>query len=90
MTRHELTRLLSFIRYLYIVGEKQSTSPFPYCAISILSFHDCLEWFLITACEHLNVNIQKSAGLLGYFGKLQERDMLFNGPNDTQQTRFVP
>jgi hypothetical protein len=76
MTRQDLVRRLSLIRHLYGIGERQSNEPLPYSAIAILSFHDCLEWFLITACEFFSIDTRKSAGLLEYYSNIQEKGQL--------------
>jgi hypothetical protein len=42
----DVVKRLSLIRYMYDLAEKQSLQPLPNNAISILTFHDCVELFL--------------------------------------------
>jgi hypothetical protein len=73
MMRHQdLLRRLSFVRYLYRIGEQQAAGSIPYSAVAILTFYDVIEWFLITACEYFGLNVKKSSGVYDYFEKLEE------------------
>jgi hypothetical protein len=40
------SRRLSFIRYLYTQAFEQANQPEPFCAASVLGFHDAIEMFL--------------------------------------------
>ncbi len=63
-------RRLSFIRYIYRMAVDQADQPEPYCAVSVLSFHDAIEMFLSLACEYKNVSVPTSINFLQYWEKL--------------------
>jgi hypothetical protein len=67
MRQSDLLRRIGFIRYVYKLGEQQAGGPAPYSAVAILTFYDTIEWFLITACDHFDVKVKKSAGIYDYF-----------------------
>lgn len=46
-------RRLALIRYLEMVGQRQSREPEPMAALSTLTFHDAVEMFLVVALAHL-------------------------------------
>lgn len=50
------TRRLAFIRYLYLVGERQSRHPEPFGSAALLTFHDAVELFLQLASEKLDAS----------------------------------
>lgn len=67
MTNPDLVRRLAVIRRLYQAGEQQSASSLPHSAFSVLSFHDCVEWFLITASVHLKVEPGRRPTVHNYY-----------------------
>jgi hypothetical protein len=69
-----LVKRLALIRHTYQTGVRQSKSPSPYGAMSLLPFHDSLEWFLITACDYLAVDVPASERLLDYFDRLSQKN----------------
>lgn len=88
MDQHDLVRRLGLIRYLYQKGIEQSHAPSPQSSISVLAFHDCIEWFLITACEHFQLDTRKGAAINDYYEKLKTRlsgRILFNKVTSTRE-----
>ena len=69
-----LIKRLALIRHTYQIGVRQSESPAPYGAMSLLTFHDSLEWFLITACDYFAIDIPGPEKLLDYFDRLGEKN----------------
>jgi hypothetical protein len=64
------SRRLSFIRYLYTQAVEQADEPEPFCAASVLSFHDAIEMFLGLACEHKNVSVPVNTYFMQYWERL--------------------
>jgi hypothetical protein len=64
------SRRLSFIRYLYTQAFEQANHPEPYCATSVLGFHDAIEMFLGLACEHKDVTVPTSIHFAQYWERL--------------------
>jgi hypothetical protein len=75
MDRIDLSKRLAFVRYMYQIGEQQAETPLPYGALAVLSFHDSIEWFLLTACEYHTVNASEKATVHQYFDLLRSLDI---------------
>lgn len=54
-----ITRRLAIIKYLYTIGVQQSKQADTIAGFSILSFHDCIEMFLLLIAEHNNTKTDK-------------------------------
>ena len=54
-----IIRRLALIKYLYKIGEQQSRQVETIAGFSILSFHDCIEMFLLLVAEHNDVKSDK-------------------------------
>lgn len=50
-----IIRRLALIKYLYRIGEQQSKQAETIAGFSILSFHDCIEMFLLLVAENNNI-----------------------------------
>ena len=70
MLDESTSRRLSFIRYLYRQAVEQADQPEPFCATSVLSFHDAIEMFLSLACEHKNVSVRVGINFMEYWERL--------------------
>ena len=70
MLDESTSRRLSFIRYLYTQAVEQADEPEPFCAASLLSFHDAIEMFLGLACEHKNVSVPVNTYFMQYWERL--------------------
>ena len=79
MDRIDLSKRLAFVRYMYQIGEQQAETPLPYGALAVLSFHDSIEWFLLSACEYHTVNASERATAHQYFDQLQAKGMNLTG-----------
>lgn len=55
ISEDEMERL-SFIRHLFLTGVEQADAPRPLSSKSILTLHDSVEFFLILAKEHYDLN----------------------------------
>ena len=72
-----LIKRLALIRYLYKTAERQAQLPLPTGALAVLSFHDCIEWFIITAGEHLDINVAHGT-LIEQFDRIATTTRLSN------------
>ncbi|SBV92947.1 conserved hypothetical protein [uncultured Dysgonomonas sp.] len=63
-----IIRRLALIKYLYKIGEQQSRQVETIAGFSILSFHDCIEMFLLLVAEHNNVK-SDSLSFMGFWDK---------------------
>ena len=79
MDRIDLSKRLAFVRYMYQIGEQQAETPLPYGALAVLSLHDSIEWFLLSACEYHTVNASERATAHQYFDQLQAKGMNLTG-----------
>ena len=57
---------LALVRHLFNVGIEQSHQPEPMNCISLLSFHDAVEWFLQLTTEHHGIS-KKDQAFMGYW-----------------------
>lgn len=57
---------LALVRHLFNVGVEQSHQPEPTNCISLLSFHDAVEWFLQLTTEHHGIS-KKDQAFMGYW-----------------------
>lgn len=67
-----VAKRLAFIRYLYDEAVRQSQKSEPMCSLSVLTFHDAAELFLVLACEHLDV-AKKSMDFLAYWEEIKRK-----------------
>jgi hypothetical protein len=58
---------LTFIKYLYNTAVDQSGKPEPQCSLSLLAFHDSVEFFLQLTAMYLGVN-KKAPNFMDYWG----------------------
>jgi hypothetical protein len=65
---------LSFIKYLFSLGQYQSQQPEPLCAASVLSFHDSVELFLQLVLEKLNI-AKKTQGFIDYWDVVEKAEL---------------
>jgi hypothetical protein len=66
---------LAFIRLLYRQAVEQSRQQLPLAALSVLTFHDTAEQFVILAAEHLRApGVDRNTSLLRYFEILKPRN----------------
>ena len=70
MLEESTSRRLAFIRYLYTQAFEQADQPEPFCAASVLSFHDAIEMFLGLACEDKDVSVPVSINFMQYWERL--------------------
>ncbi len=56
MTIQDILRRLSYIKHLYNVGIEQSKQPNSMSYISVLTFHDSIDWFMNLACLKLGIS----------------------------------
>lgn len=63
-----IIRRLALIKYLYKIGEQQSRQVETIAGFSILSFHDCIEMFLLLVAEHNNVK-SESLSFMDFWDK---------------------
>ena len=70
MLEESTSRRLACIRYLYTQAFEQADQPEPFCAASVLSFHDAIEMFLGLACEHKGVSVPVSINFMQYWERL--------------------
>jgi hypothetical protein len=61
---------LALVRYIYGQAVRESRRPEPICATAILGFHDAVEMFLHTTCEHLNAQLPKRVYFESYLDAL--------------------
>jgi hypothetical protein len=66
-------RRLGFIRHLYDLAMEQSRQPQPQCAASILTFHDCVEFWLQLAAEHVSVGAAKDTPFMAYWQRINDK-----------------
>lgn len=59
-----IIRRLATIKYLYRIGVEQSMQVDTIAGFSILSFHDCVEMFLLLVAE--NKGIKAPESFMGY------------------------
>lgn len=64
-------RRLALIKYLYTIAIEQSLAPEPHGAVSILTFHDCVELFLQLSAEYRDVRC-KEPGFLQYWEEISK------------------
>jgi hypothetical protein len=57
---------------MYELAADQSRQPEPFCAASLLTFHDAVELFLQLAAEHLGVRTSPQS-FMDYWGKLEPK-----------------
>lgn len=57
---------------MYELAVDQSRQPEPFCAASLLTFHDAVELFLQLGAEHLGVRTSPQ-GFMDYWGKLEPK-----------------
>lgn len=57
---------LALVRHLFNVGIEQSHQPEPMNCISLLSFHDAVEWFLQLTTEHHGIS-KRDPTFMGYW-----------------------
>jgi hypothetical protein len=62
---------------VYQAAERQGTLPLPTGALAVLSLHDCLEWFIVTASEHLGIDPGRGT-LLDSFDKIAKDSEISN------------
>lgn len=75
MIPEQTMRRLAFVRYLYSQGVEQSRRPYPHAAVSLLTFHDAVELFLVLAYEHLNAHVkgEREPAFMDYWKLLRRR-----------------
>lgn len=70
---YDIIKKLSFIRYIYSQGlNYYSIQPEPISSISVLLFHDSIEFYLQMVCDYKDVN-DKNADFMAYFTLIQEK-----------------
>jgi hypothetical protein len=57
---------------MYIMGVEESKRPEPLSAVSILTFHDAIEFFLQVVCDTKNLT-KRDIGFMRYFELLTKR-----------------
>lgn len=70
---HVILKRLSFIKYLYQLGIRQSRQKTPQDSISILMFHDSIELFLQLSTEYLNASTQTNISFMEYWGIINQK-----------------
>ncbi len=68
----EIVRRLSFIRYMHTQGAYYANQSEPVSSISILLFHDSVEFFLQLTCRFTNINC-KDCYFMDYFSRIQTK-----------------
>lgn len=68
-----ILKRLSFIKYLYQLGIRQSRQKTPQDSISILMFHDSIELFLQLSTEYLNASTQTNINFMEYWGIINQK-----------------
>lgn len=63
---------LALIKYMFNTALDQSNQPEPLCGLSILTFHDCIELFLVFAYEKLTGKSFKEIGFLKYWDPISK------------------
>lgn len=58
---------LAFAKYILGQATEQSKAPEPLSSLSLLSFHDAVEWFLELSAEHLGASRGGSMNLMDYW-----------------------
>jgi|GEM_PF-7078241 len=56
MTDQEILNRLAFIKYLYTIGLSQARQTEQNAFVSILSFHDAIDWFMNLACLKMGID----------------------------------
>ena len=64
-----IIRRLALIKYLYKIGEQQSKQVETIAGFSILTFHDCVEMFLILVAEHNDIQIDRKINFMDFWDK---------------------
>lgn len=64
-------RRLAFIRYMHTLAAEQSRQAEPFCAVSVLTFHDAIDLFLQLAKEHLDTS-KKAEGFMSQWDHVQQ------------------
>lgn len=67
-----IIRRLALVKYLYLRGVETSKQSDLVAGFSILSFHDCIEMFLILAAENRNVKNFKSIPFMQFWNEIPE------------------
>jgi hypothetical protein len=73
MINEATMRRLAFVRYMYDLGMEQSRQPEPMYAASLLTLHDCSEFFLQLAAEHVGVGGSQSVTLMAYWQRINDK-----------------
>ena len=68
-----ILKRLSFIKYLYQLGMRQSKQKTPQNSISILMFHDSIELFLQLSTEYLSASPRTNIGFMEYWGFINQK-----------------
>src|SRR5947208_2510865 len=61
---------LALVKYILGVATEQSKAPEPLSSLSLLSFHDAVEWFLELSAEHHGASRGGSMTFLEYWDAL--------------------
>lgn len=64
---------LSLIKYYYEMGYDQSYQSPPSCYVSILTFHDAVELFLILGAETLDATVKDKMFILDYWNVIDQK-----------------
>ncbi|HUU87949.1 MAG TPA: hypothetical protein VMX17_09360 [Candidatus Glassbacteria bacterium] len=70
--KQDIIKRLAFIKYLYEMGEKHSYQSEPINSLSILSFHDAVEFFFQLCCMKLKIS-QKDIKFMEYFDFIDKK-----------------
>jgi len=66
MLEESVVKRLALIKYFYKEAVEQSQRPEPLCSVSILTFHDAIEFFLHVASEYLDIG-KKQPSFMEYW-----------------------
>ena len=67
-TKHRL----SFIKFLFSEGMKQAEYDDPSCSISLLTFHDAIENFLLLCAEKFSVKMRKNENFMQFWENIEK------------------
>lgn len=70
---YTILKRLSFIKYLFQLGIKQSKLNSPQDSVSILMFHDSIEIFLQLSSEYLNANSRTNINFMDYWEIINQK-----------------
>ena len=67
-----IIKRLAFIKYLFKIGEEQNRLPEPLSSLSLLTFHNAIEFFLHLSSEYLNCS-KSDLSLMSYFDVISKK-----------------